>query len=68
MMSSVPSLDKKSKLLVYTIEECPVCNQKTKRAFQVGDYITKDGAKCAKCSNTTRISLVYAEAAPKQSS
>lgn len=68
MMSSVPSLDKKSKLLVYTIEECPVCGQKTKRAFQVGDYVTKDSAACTKCGNATRISLVYAEAAPKQSS
>ncbi len=45
-MSSVPGNDKKTKLLVYTIEECPVCGQKTKRAFTVGDYITKDGAKC----------------------
>ena len=61
MMSSVPGPDKKTKLLVYTIEECPACGQKTKRAFAVGDYITKDGAKCAKCSNQTRVSLVYAE-------
>jgi len=61
MMSSVPATDKKSKLLVYTIEECPVCAQKTKRAFVVGDYITKDGAKCTKCGNQTRVSLVYAE-------
>ncbi len=61
MMSSVPGPDKRSKLLVYTIEECPVCGQKTKRAFAVGDYITKDGAKCPKCSNPTRVSLVYAE-------
>ena len=63
MMSSVPGPDKKSKLLVYTIEECPVCGQKTKRAFTVGDYITKDGAKCSKCSNQTRVTLVYAESA-----
>lgn len=61
MMSSVPATDKKSKLLVYTIEECPVCGQKTKRAFQVGDYVTKEGANCTKCGNPTRISLVYAE-------
>lgn len=61
MMSSVPSPDKKSRLLVYTIEECPVCGQKTKRAFAVGDYVTKEGAKCTKCSNPTRVSLVYAE-------
>jgi rRNA maturation protein Nop10 len=61
MMSSVPSSDKKSKLLVYTIEECPVCGQKTKRAFTVGDYVTKEASKCTKCSNTTKVSLVYAE-------
>jgi len=65
MMSSVPATDKKSKLLVYTIEECPACGQKNKRAFQVGDYITKEAGKCAKCGNTMRISLVYAEPAAK---
>jgi len=61
VMSQVPGTDKKTKLLVYTIEECPACGQKTKRAFAVGDYVTKDGAKCTKCSNQTQISLVYAE-------
>lgn len=61
MMSSVPGPDRKTKLLVYTIEECPVCGQKTKRAFTVGDYVTKEGGKCPKCSNATRVSLVYAE-------
>jgi len=61
MMSSVPGPDKKTKLMVYTIEECPVCGQKTKRAFAVGDYVTKDGAKCTKCGNQTRIMLIYAE-------
>jgi rRNA maturation protein Nop10 len=61
MMSSVPANDKKSKLLVYTIEECPVDGQKTKRAFQVGDYITKESGKCTKCGNATKIMLVYAE-------
>ena len=60
-MSSVPGTDRRSKLLVYTIEECPVCGQKTKRAFQVGDYVTKESANCTKCGNPTRISLVYAE-------
>jgi len=61
MMSSVPAADKKSKLLVYSVEECPVCGQKTKRAFAVGDYVTKDGSKCPKCGNQARVSLVYAE-------
>lgn len=66
-MSSVPGPDKKSKLLVYTIEECPACGQKTKRAFAVGDYVTKDGTKCTKCSNQTRVSLVYAESSKPSS-
>jgi len=55
----------KSKFSVYTIEECPACGQKTKRAFQLGDYITKDGAKCSKCGNTTRMTLIYAEPVAK---
>jgi rRNA maturation protein Nop10 len=51
----------KAKFNVYTIEECPACGQKTKRAFQVGDYVTKDGANCSKCGNATKITLIYAE-------
>ncbi len=51
----------KAKFNVYTIEECPACGQKTKRAFQVGDYITKDGANCSKCGNATKMTLIYAE-------
>ena len=61
MMSSVPGPDKKTKLLVYTNEECPVCGQKTNREVAVGDNVTKDRSKCTKCSNQTRVSLVYAE-------
>jgi hypothetical protein len=59
------SQDRKTKYLVYTIEECPACGQKTKRAFQPGDYVTKEGGKCSKCSNTTRITMIYAEPPPK---
>ena len=51
----------KAKFNVYTIEECPACGQKTKRAFQPGDYITKDGANCSKCGNVGKITLIYAE-------
>jgi rRNA maturation protein Nop10 len=51
----------KAKFTVSTIEECPACGQKTKRAFQVGDYITKDGANCSKCGNVTKMTLIYAE-------
>jgi rRNA maturation protein Nop10 len=63
MMSS--SQDKKNKFIVYTIEECPVDGQKTKRAFQLGDYVTKEGAKCSKCGNPTKITMIYAEVPPK---
>jgi rRNA maturation protein Nop10 len=57
--------DRKAKFIVYTIEECPACGQKTKRAFQLGDYVTKEGSKCSKCGNTTKITSIYAEAPPK---
>ncbi len=57
--------DKRNKYIVYTVEECPACGQKTKRAFQVGDYVTKDGAKCSKCGNLTKISMIFAETPPK---
>jgi rRNA maturation protein Nop10 len=56
-----PTQQGKVKFNVYTIEECPACGQKTKRAFQVGDYITKDAAKCSKCGNVTKMTLIYAE-------
>jgi rRNA maturation protein Nop10 len=59
------SKDGKAKFLVYTIEECPACGQKTKRPFQVGDYVTKEGAKCSKCGNPTKITLIYGEPPPK---
>jgi rRNA maturation protein Nop10 len=59
------SQDRKTKFIVYTIEECAACGQKTKRAFQLGDYVTKEGAKCSKCGNATKITMIYAEAPPK---
>ncbi len=65
MPSSSRVIEKKVKYNVFTIEECPACSQKTKRSFQAGDYVTKDGAKCAKCGNQTRISLIFAEPVPK---
>jgi hypothetical protein len=55
---------KKPKLIVSTIEECTVCGEKLKRPFAEGDYITKDGGKCAKCGNLNRIILIYAENPP----
>ncbi len=61
MIRSSSATEKKQKFTVFTIEECPVCGQKTKRPFQAGDFVTKDAAKCGKCGNQTRISLIYAE-------
>jgi rRNA maturation protein Nop10 len=63
MMTSAQ--EKKNKPVVFTIEACPACGQKTKRNFQVGDYITKEGEKCSKCANQERIVLIYAEPPPK---
>ena len=60
-MSSAQTQDNKKRPPVFTIEECPVDGQKTKRAFQVGDYVTKEGGKCAKCGGPTRITLIFAE-------
>jgi len=65
MNSSTSTKENKAKFLVYTIEECPVDGTKTKRAFQVGDYVTKEGGKCTKCGNATKITLIYGEAPPK---
>lgn len=64
-MSNLAAQDKKAKPQVFTIEECPACGQKTKRGFQAGDYVTKEGGKCAKCGNPTRITLIYAEVPQK---
>ena len=40
MMSSVPGPDKKTKLLVFSIEVCPACGQRTMRAVAVGAYVS----------------------------
>jgi rRNA maturation protein Nop10 len=60
-VSSAAVEEKKGKLPVFTIEQCTVCGQKTKRTFQLGDYVTKEGNKCVKCGNPTKIALIYAE-------
>jgi hypothetical protein len=54
-----------SELHVYTIEECPVCKQKAKRDFKVGDYIMGTGGNCEKCQAQRTIVLIYGEKAPK---
>ncbi len=56
---------KVSQLHVYTIEECPNCKQKTKRDFEVGDYIVGMGGTCEKCQAHRIIILIYGERASK---
>lgn len=58
---------KPSELHVYTIEECQGCQQKTKRDFKVGDYITADAGTCEKCHGKKMIISIYGEKPPKGS-
>jgi len=54
--------EKKLKPIVYSIEECKSCNVKTKRPFQMGDYIYKDDVgECKECHGKTMISMIYSE-------
>jgi hypothetical protein len=55
------SLEKRSRFLVFTVEECNFCHLKTKRAFQLGDYIYKEGGECTKCKGKTKITMIYSE-------
>jgi len=55
--------EKKSKFLVFVVEECSSCGLKTKRAFQLGDYIYKEGGECTRCKGKTRINMIYSEKA-----
>jgi len=52
---------KPSDLHIFTIEECPVCKQKLKRDFRVGDYIMGAGGTCEKCQTKRTIVLIYGE-------
>ena len=62
MALPLPSLgEKRGKQVVYTIEECKVCKLKTKRHFQVNDYVYKDSGECPKCKTRMTITMIYAE-------
>ena len=62
MAQMFPSIgERKQNMQVFTVEECPNCNTKTKRAFKIGDYVYKDGSECAKCHGKTLITMVFAE-------
>jgi NAD-dependent SIR2 family protein deacetylase len=63
----LPSIGQKEKLprVVYTVVECQSCHAKTKRAFVLGDYVTKDEGACAACKGPMRTSIIYSEEVPK---
>lgn len=59
--SSKTIQESKRKSIVYTVEECSACGLKTKRAFQLNDYVFKEGSSCARCAQKSLIIMVYAE-------
>ena len=66
-LPSLPSIGQKEKLprLVFTVIECQSCHAKTKRAFVLGDYVTKDEGVCDACMGAKRTSVIYSEEVPK---
>ncbi|MEM3437890.1 MAG: hypothetical protein QXP55_05120 [Nitrososphaerales archaeon] len=60
-MSTMNVLEKRTKSLVFTIEECDSCHLKMKRDFRLGDYIYKEGGECSKCKGKTKIIMIYSE-------
>jgi hypothetical protein len=62
MAQMFPSIgEKKPNMQVFTIEDCPSCSTKTKRAFKIGDYVYKEGGECQKCHTKTLITMIFAE-------
>jgi len=62
-MSLMSTQEKKSKFLVFVVEECGSCGLKTKRAFQSGDYVYKEGGECTRCKGRTKINMIFSEKA-----
>jgi hypothetical protein len=60
-MSLMSNLKGRQKSKVSTIEECLSCGQKTKRAFQSGDFVYKVGGECTKCKGKMKIVMIYGE-------
>lgn len=47
---------------IYSEDTCQVCDKKTRRRFEEGDYIYKPGKPCEKCSSLhTLVTAVYGE-------
>ena len=51
--------------MVYTVVECQSCHAKVKRAFVLGDYVTKDEGVCDACKGARRTSVIYSEEVAK---
>lgn len=51
---------------VVTTLECPQCNLKRVRAFQVGDYIFKKDEPCTRCEGHMTITRINARKEPKK--
>jgi hypothetical protein len=51
---------------VITTLECPQCNLKRVRAFQVGDYIFKKDEPCTRCEGHMTITRINARKDPKK--
>ncbi|MCP8311966.1 MAG: hypothetical protein L6N95_01710 [Candidatus Methylarchaceae archaeon HK01B] len=64
-MSRLFGTKKSAKSVVYTIEECTSCGLKTKRDFQSGDYVYKEGGECTKCKGKSMINMIYSEKVEK---
>lgn len=55
-------LAKRQKIQVFTIENCPACNFKAKRPFELGDYVFKTSSDCTHCNKSkTVIEMIYSE-------
>ncbi len=62
MAQMFPSIgEKRPKMPVFTVEECPNDATKTKRAFKIGDYVYKEGGECPKDHAKMMITMIYAE-------
>ncbi len=63
-----PQQSKRQDYQVYTVEVCPACNFKSKRPFEIGDFVFKTNGECSHCKNAkTKIEMIYAESTKQQS-
>ena len=52
----------------YTEQTCGRCGDRERRPFEQGDYVFKDGARCAKCNSATLVTAIYGEYPPEKKS